>query len=256
MKSPRRCQVGREGSGCLWGAPRSAARRRLVARGLRPVGRRDDPRPPVGVGQHSGGTSRYGARGPTRSVVAFMYERVDPPPPPPPTTTARAVPSSTSSPQRGQPGPSRDRRLFTGEASARAAALPTPLVCPARGNHPTASETSGRVPSRSAVKEQLTRSHSSSSREKRRRLLPERRACFFPARGPLVLPITPAGRVNCGGRGGAVRPPGGLFSGRWSRFLESAAGRRARLARSKRRWRIGISAVGGSNSGGRCPPSM
>ena len=162
MKSPRRCQAGREGSGCLWGAPRSAARRRLVARGLRPVGRRDDPRAPVGVGQHSGGSSRYGARGPTRSVVAFRYERVDPPPP----TIARAVAAAASffsaaRPARRVPRPT---SRFAGEASARAAALPTRLVCPARGDHPTASETSGRVPPRSAVKEQLTRSHSSSSR--------------------------------------------------------------------------------------------
>jgi len=207
LQSPRRCQAGREGSGCLWGAPRSAARWRLVARGLRPVGRRD----PEGTGWRRTAFGRIFAlcaRGSTRSVVAFMYERVDDPPPPPPpptttTTTARAVPSSTSfSAARPARCVARPTSLHWRSFRARCRA-PHPARLPARGDHPSASETSGRVPPRSAVKEQLTHSHSSSSREKRRRLLPERRACFFPARsGPSVLPIhAGVARESSGGGG-------------------------------------------------------
>jgi len=130
-----------------------------------------------------------------------------------------------------------------------------PAVCDAKSPDAYARGTAGRSTSPGAA----LPAHTLALFEfqgKKATVSPRTAGMFLSGSGPLGSPHHAGWARELWGEGGAVRPPGGLFSGRWSRFLESAAGRRARLARSKRRWRIGISAVGGSNSGGRCPPSM
>ena len=131
---------------------------------------------------------------PGRTVaVAVRYERVDPPPPPTPPPIARVAAGSivfSAAPPawRATDVSPRWRKL-----SRALRALPYAARPAGSGN----TERPSKLRPRSAAKRRYRAAHTLALFEfqgktaSRRRLLLERRACFFPARGPLVLPIAP-----------------------------------------------------------------